>query len=358
MRIVIKLDLTEHQFDELYRESSKNSSERARRKCLVVYLRGKGISRREVADIVRVDEDTVTEYVRRYSEGGLAQLLLDDYRGPKGSLDDHKEHLKGVFEANPPHTVNEAIAVIEKETGVRLKHSGCRSFLQKLGLRCRRCGLVPGKALDPEGKQVEAQEEFLNTYLNPRIEEAKQGLRVLLFVDAAHFVMGAFLGIVWCFVRILLPSSSGRKRFNVLGAYDPVRHQVVTVTNDTVVNQDTFCALLDNIAQAYTSSGLPITIVLDNARYQKCQSVFEKARALGIELLYLPPYSPNLNLIERLWRFVKKQVLYSRHYENFANFKNSIQNCLDNVGSSFKDSMQTLMTLNFQLFSKAENMTA
>jgi transposase len=113
MRIVIKLDLTEQQFDELYRESSKNSSERAQRKCLVVYLRDKGISRREVADIVRVDEDTVTEYVRRYREGGLAQLLFDDYRRPKGSLDDYKEHFKEVFEANPPHTVNEAPQLLQ-----------------------------------------------------------------------------------------------------------------------------------------------------------------------------------------------------------------------------------------------------
>jgi len=128
-------------------------------------------------------------------------------------------------------------------------------------------------------------------------------------VDAAHFVMGAFLGMLWCFVRQLLPSSSGRKRYNLLGAYGPVRHEVVTLTNDTVVNQETFCALLDKIATAYTNTGHPITVVLDNARYQKCQSAFDKAQELRIELLYLPAYSPNLNLIERLWRFVKKQVL-------------------------------------------------
>jgi transposase len=90
--------------------------------------------------------------------------------------------------------------------------------------------------------------------------------------------------------------------------------------------------------------------VLDNARYQKCQSVVNKATELNIELLYLPPYSPNLNLIERLWRFVKKQVLYSKHYDSFDTFRKSINDCISELGTQFKNEMQSLMTMNFQLF--------
>jgi transposase len=354
---MIDLDLTEKQLDELHKEASENPNARARKKCWVVYLRGKGFAHREIADVVRVDGDTVTGYVRKYRDGGLPLLLAEDYRKQRGRLDAHAERLEKVFKDQPPHTVNEAIGVIERETGIRLKHSACRDFLRKLGMKCRRCGLVPGKAQDDEG-QLQAQQEFHDQELQPLLDEAKQGRRTVLFVDAAHFVMGAFLGMVWCFVRLLLPSSSGRKRYNVLGAYDPIRHEVVTLTNDTVVNQETFCALLDKIASAYAHTGLPVTLVLDNARYQKCQSVFDKAKALGIGLLYLPAYSPNLNLIERLWRFVKKQVLYSRHYDKFDAFKESIDNCLRDLGTRFKSNMQTLMTLKFQLFSKTENCTA
>lgn len=354
---MIDLELTEAQLDELHKEASENPRERARRKCWVVYLRGKGYPCREIADVVRVDSDTVTAYVRKYRDGGLPGLLAEDYRPPGGRLDGHAERLKEVFKQRPPHTVNQAIEMIEQETGVHLKPSACRAFLRKLGLKYRRCGLVPGKTLEDE-KQGQAQQEFHDQKLQPRLEEARQGRRTVLFVDAAHFVMGAFLGMLWCFVRQLLPSSSGRKRYNVLGAYDPVRHEAVTLTNDTVVNQETFCALLDKIAARYIGTGLPITLVLDNARYQKCQSVFDKAGALGIELLYLPPYSPNLNLIERLWRFVKKQVLYSTHYDTFAAFKESIDGCLRDLGTHFKTKMQTLMTLKFQLFSKTENLAA
>ena len=354
---MIKLSLTEAQLDELHKEASDNPCSRARRKCWVVYLRGKGYACQEIADVVRVDADTITEYVRKYREGGLPGLLVEDYRQPAGRLDGQAEKLKDMFGKRPPHTVNQAIAMIEQETGLRLRPSACREFLHKLGLKPRRCGLVPGKALE-DGEQQREQQEFHDRKLQPMLEEAKRGRRVVLFVDAAHFVMGAFLGVLWCFVRQLLPSSSGRQRYNVLGAYDPIRHQAITLTNDTVVNQEAFCSLLDKIAAAYADTGHPITLVLDNARYQKCRSVFDKAQALGIELLYLPAYSPNLNLIERLWRFVKKQVLYSTHYSTFAAFKEGIDGCLRDLGTRFKTKMQTLMTLKFQLFSKSENLAA
>lgn len=210
---------------------------------------------------------------------------------------------------------------------------------------------MPGKVLDDK-KQQQTQQTFHDDKLQPRLDEAKQGKRTVLFVDAAHFVMGAFLGMVWSFVRVLLPSASGRRRHNVLGAYDPIRHEAITVTNDTYINQSVFCEFLDKIAAAYRDAGRPITLVLDNARYQKCQSVTDRAAELEIELLYLPAYSPNLNLIERLWRFVKKEVLYSTHYEKFEIFKNSIDTCIAELSSRFKDKMQTLMTMEFQLFSE------
>ena len=104
-------------------------------------------------------------------------------------------------------------------------------------------------------------------------------------------------------MRLWLPSASGRKRHNVLGAYDPVTHEAITVTNDTYINQDVSCEFLEKIANAYADSGRPITLILDNARYQKCQSVANKAKELNSEWLDLPPYSPNLNLIERVMAF-------------------------------------------------------
>ena len=99
---------------------------------------------------------------------------------------------------------------------------------------------------------------------------------------------------------------------------------------------------------------MPITLVLDNARYQKCRIVTALALELNIELLYLPAYSPNLNLIERLWKFVKKKVLYSKYYATFADFRNAITDCLNQTHTAHKKELNSLLALNFQTFKKCE----
>jgi len=148
----------------------------------------------------------------------------------------------------------------------------------------------------------------------------------VLFMDAAHFVYGAFLGMVWCFVRMFIPSPSGRKRFNVLGVLNAVSKEVLTPTNETYINAESLCQLLLQVVQYYGSK--PINIVLDNARYQRCAFVQSFAADLGIELLFLPSYSQQLNLIERYWRFLRDKCLYSKFYPDFAQFKRAIQRCI------------------------------
>jgi transposase len=171
-------------------------------------------------------------------------------------------------------------------------------------------------------------------------------------VDAAHFVLAPFLGILWSFKRLFIKAPSGRKRFNVLGALNAVTHELITVTNDTYINAQSFCDLLWHISRLGIRA--PITLVLDNARYQKCKLVWELAESPDIELLYIPPYSPNLNLIERLWKFVKKQCLYSKYYSEFKDFKNAIVNCLNQTDTTYKEELDSLLTLRFQRFKKAQ----
>ena len=145
----------------------------------------------------------------------------------------------------------------------------------------------------------------------------------MFFVDAAHFVFGTFLCCLWSFKRIFVRAASGRQRFNVLGAWNAVTRELIAVTNTTVVNTETMCELLRKIA-ALGLTG-PITLVLDNARYQRNAVVQALAEQLGITLLYLPSYSPNLNLIERLWKFIKRRALYGRYHPTFAEFQAAIQ---------------------------------
>lgn len=170
----------------------------------------------------------------------------------------------------------------------------------------------------------------------------------MFFVDAAHFVFGAFACILWCWSRLWVRAPSGRQRLNVLGALNARTQQVITVTNTDYINAESVCALLHKIKSSVAR--LPITVVLDNARYQRCARVQSLADDLKIELLFLPPYSPNLNLIERLWKFVKKQCLYGQYYTSFERFSNSIQSCLAQTETTHRQALQSLLTLKFQSF--------
>jgi transposase len=177
-----------------------------------------------------------------------------------------------------------------------------------------------------------------------------------LFVDAAHFVLSSFLGWIWCTARLFVKAASGRQRYNVLGAINAVSHELIHISNTTYINAESVCQLLWRIA----GSGLrvPITLVLDNARYQHCRLVKEVAATLGIELLFLPSYSPNLNLIERLWKFVKKSVLNSRPHGSFEEFQRSIDQCLAELPTTHKSALQSLMTPNFQVFENVSLLAA
>ena len=170
-------------------------------------------------------------------------------------------------------------------------------------------------------------------------------------MDAAHFVLGAYLSFLWCFTRVLVRAPSGRQRFNVLGALNAVTHQLIMVTNDSYINSASVGKLLEKIAGLGLAT--PITLIMDNARYQCCCYVLDIAARLNIEILFLPPYSPNLNLIERLWKFVKKECLYGKYYEKFQLFKDAITRCLSETSGIRKHSLKTLLTLNFQTFQPA-----
>ena len=208
--------------------------------------------------------------------------------------------------------------------------------------------LRAGAAKKNLSEHVATQAEFREKELERRLKAAREGKEHVLFVDAAHFVFGTFLCCLWSFTRVFVRAASGRQRFDVLGAWDAVTNTLTAVTNTTVVNTATMCELLEKIA----AQGLvgPVTVVLDNAKYQRNAAVRALAKSLGIDLLYLPSYSPNLNLIERLWRLIKRRTLYGKYYPTFADFKAAIEQTIRDLPTKHKDSLKTLMTHNFQVF--------
>ena len=209
-------------------------------------------------------------------------------------------------------------------------------------MKPRKMAAIPAKA------DVKVQREFLEQKLEPQLEQAKAGLRTVFFVDASHFVLAPFLGIVWCFSRLFIKAPSGRQRFNVLGALNAISKELTTVCNDTYITSTQVCQLLDKLRAQNLC--LPITVVLDNARYQHCAIVEQHARRLNIDVLFLPSYSPNLNLIERFWKYVKKDCLYSKYYSAFPEFKQAISTCIEQAPIQHKKELHSLLTLRFQTF--------
>jgi transposase len=172
------------------------------------------------------------------------------------------------------------------------------------------------------------------------------------FLDAVHLLHSAIPSQGWIKrgVSMQLKTNSGRNRLNILGAYSPDDRSLIRWEGRESCDAVRVVALLTKIRVA--NPGKRLLVVLDNAPYNKAPAVLKAAAALRIQLLYLPTYSPNLNLIERLWKMLKRKVARNRFYPTFAEFRSAVQHFLDNLGQ-YQDELASLMTERFQLFTAA-----
>jgi transposase len=327
------------------------------RRMEILWLKHHGFTHDRIATLAGVSRSTVQRTLSAYLQGGLQRIRQLPVKEGHSALDDHRASVEELLTKQPPRSVKQARHLIEQHTGICRGLTQIRLFLHRLGLKPRKVAAIPVPPKSTLEEHVKTQAEFLENKLEPRLEEARQGLRQVMFVDAAHFVFAPFLGVIWCLVRQCIRAASGRKRYNVLAALDSVSHKLIQVTNHSYINAQSVCALLRAVADAAVP-GVPITLVLDNARYQKCALVQELAKQLGIEMLYLPSYSPNLNLIERVWKFVKAQSLRSTYYSNYEEFTAAIGQCLDDLPSKHKAAMDTLLTHDFQTFENVSFLAA
>lgn len=350
---MLTLNLSNAETQKLNYERFHYPSPIVQKRMHVVYLKSLSVPHKEIARLMDVHPNSVTNFIHIFKSSGIEGLKNLNYISPVSELENYASCIEKEFESHPPLSSKEAAHTIYTMTGIKRGQTQIRSFMKRIGMKFLKLGHIPAKANPKE------QKKFLNTVLEPIIEQAQEGKCHLLFMDAAHFVYAPFLCQLWCFVRKFIQAPSGRQRVNVLGAINAITKEVNYMVNTTYINANTIAEFLEKINQYYWDK-LKLYIVLDNARYQHCEYIKQIARELEIDLVFLPSYSPNLNIIERLWKLTKQKVLYGKYYDSFQEFKNSIVGFLKstNKNKTIKTEINSLITLNFQLFDESQNLAA
>lgn len=214
------------------------------------------------------------------------------------------------------------------------------SLLHRLGFVYKKPKLVPGKA-DPQ-----KQEQFLEELR--QLEEELEEEDEVVYMDGVHPQHNTKAAYGWLRKgdQQFLKANSGRDRININGALNANDLEVLINISDSVNAQSTI-RLLQDLEKKYPNAKRIITIC-DNARYYKSQPVTEYLKQSKIEIKFLPSYSPNLNLIERVWRFMNKKVRNNKYYERFQEFKDEIVGFFENF-SKFRSELGRLLIKKFQI---------
>ena len=301
----------------------------------------KAWSAAQVAEILLFDETTSRHYFDRYQHGGTDALLDDNYSGAEPRLDEHQlKELEGYLEEHLFTEAKSIIAHIARQYGVHYSVSGVTDLLHRLDFSYKKPTHVPGK------QDSTTQQAFIEEY--DQIKANKGENDPVYFADATHPQHNSVPAYGWIKKgkEKELKANCGRQRLNINGAINIETMESVTGFYDTINAQ----AAIDLFAkiQAKHPDADAIYIIVDNARYYRSCLLKEHVEGTKIKLIFLPPYSPNLNLIERYWKFFKKKVLNNRYYETFAEFKLACESFF-RKRKKYLPELQTLLTENFYI---------
>ena len=350
---MLPLDLSQADIDTVNIIRKTHSNALIRQRIEVLRLVHLGYSRGEVARIVGCHRNTVRNYVKLYHRGGLEEVMRLNYQRIRHVLADKFDSVATTIEQAHCSTIKQVSGVLKKRFNYSAHREAVRNLLHRLGFRRRKLGTYPGKGKDRKA-WLEKQAAFI-IKLNDLLDRAQQGHIDLGFTDAAHFVFGKFDAYTWQQQLHYRPSGHGRHRLNVYASYDAVGHHIFSMYGEGYVNAEFVVEYMEWLREkCYPDKRRPLHLVLDNARYQHCQLVKQTAHGLNIVLEFLPPYSPNLNLIERLWKYLKKQV-GRQCYETKEEFHKAIVKLLKALGKmQHQQNIRPLMTFKFQRFDNAQ----
>jgi transposase len=307
----------------------------------------KGFSHKDISRMLCLNDSTTRGYEQEYENNGLDKLLNDNYKGGTGKLTKSQEKkLESHISQTIYGSAKEISKYINSTFDVTYSPQGLVSLLHRLGFSYKKTKHIPGKA-DPEKQQA-----FLKIYRRLR-KKAKNSNIFLYFLDGSHPQHNSMPAYAWIKKGQdkELKSNTGRQRVNLNGALNIADHTIVIREEDTINAQATI-KLLKNIENKHPDAD-KIYCIADNARYYKAKMVREYEKLSKIELVFLPAYAPNLNLIERLWKFFHKKMMYNQYYSSYAEFQKAINKFFKNMNKGkYTDELSTLLVENFQIIGK------
>lgn len=307
-----------------------------------IILLNKGYTQKEIASILLVDEDTISNWVKKFkSSKDIKIWLRNNYIAYNGKLNpEERSQLKTYLTENIILNARQVISYVKEHFGTAYSVSGMKDLLHSLGFSYKQLNLFPSKA------NIEQQKQFVLEFekLNQNLTESEE----IVFVDGVHPQHNTKSSKAWIEkgTEKYLPTNTGRQRLNLNGAYN-LNNQDVIIREDPTINAQSTIKLFQQIETKYSTKDR-IYAIADNATYYRSKLVQEFLKDSKIKLIFLPPYSPNLNLIERLWKYLRKQVINTTYYPKFEQFRNAIQDFFENIDSR-KDELKQFIGFNFHI---------
>jgi len=308
----------------------------------IIILLDKGYTQKEIASILMLDEDTITNWVQKFkSTINIKRWLENNYIAYNGKLTlTEISQLKTYLNENIILTVRQIIDYVKHYFGTTYSLSGMKDLLHALNFSYKQLSLFPSKA------DIEQQKQFVLAFeqLNQNFTEDEE----IVFIDGIHPQHNTKSSKAWIEkgTEKYLPTNTGRQRLNLNGAYNP-NNQDVIIREDQTINAQSTIKLFKQIQNKYSDRHC-IHIIADNAKYYRNKLVKKFLQQSKINLMFLPPYSPNLNLIERLWKYLRKEVINTTYYPTFKQFRESILDFFKNIESK-KNELKQFIGINFHI---------
>jgi transposase len=295
----------------------QHKKERDKRICdriKAIILYDDGWSLQEIAKVLLISDEAVRNHIDEYkalkklqpASGGSVEKLSSDQAS---KLEAHLREHTYLYTKDIADYVKSAFSVFYTTHGMR-------HWLQRHGFSYKKPALVPGKANKQQQEEWIAEYQKLRGSLTPD--------ETICFMDGVHPTHNVQPAYGWIKkgVRKEIAANTGRSRINISGLIDVVTHNVLVQENKTI-NAEAIIIFFQKIEEAYPCK-TKIHLFCDNARYYRNRAVMKYLETSRIRLHFLPPYSPNLNPIERLWKWMKERVIYNVYYQEFEDFKKAV----------------------------------